>query len=175
MKFFSLLTIAILMTFSDTFAREKIISENDYSCLTQDNIEFCVDINNMPLSGKIEKTDEKGNIVLLSYYKDGYRNGLTTEYKKGKIFRKAYYKKGLNNGEYKEFFENNVINISATYKNGELSGNVERYNEKGDLIGRFRYKDGYLVKGFCQYKKEKKKNKREVNDSGYNQIINCEE
>ena len=99
---------------------------------------------------------------------------MTIEYKKGKVLRRTYYKKGLKNGEEKEFFENNVISNFATYNDGELSGRVESYDKNGDLIGRFRYKDGYLVKGFCQYKKGKNKLKKEITNSKYNQIINCE-
>lgn len=174
-KIFYLIIMIIPATFSDTYAKEKIIQENSYSCSTQDEIEFCIDAENKPLSGKLEQLDKDGNVILRSYYKNGYKEGITTEYNEGKIFRKSYYKKGLKNGEDKEFFKNNIINISANYKDGMLSGSVERYNEEGDLIGRFRYKDGYLVKGFCQFKKGKNKIKQEITGSAYNQIINCED
>ena len=168
------LIILFEISSSYAYAKEKVTLENNYKCVQQDKVEFCVNFENKPFSGKIERKDNEGNVVLRSNYKDGYKNGLTIEYKKGKVLRRTYYKKGLKNGEEKEFFENNVISNFATYNDGELSGRVESYDKNGDLIGRFRYKDGYLVKGFCQYKKGKNKLKKEITNSKYNQIINCE-
>lgn len=87
----------------------------------------------------------------LSKFRHGKRDGLSRtidafEYD----IKRVEYKDGRRNGLYEVYYEDHDLQVTATYKDGVLDGNVISYNSRGRRIGKSKYKNGILIKGYCR-------------------------
>ena len=147
------------------------------NCSMQDNLQYCVDENGKPITGKVAIKDENGMTKSLENLKNGYRNGLQTEYdEKGALFRRAYYDMGVLNGQYKLYHKNRQLKIFANNKDGVLHGSSEIYDDQGNLIGKILYNKGRVKSGYCRKDAKAKKTKLtffEIQNFPDNYLITC--
>lgn len=148
--------IGLFITFSASAKKDE---ELRYECKTdENNLVFCLDENNKPLTGKRTLRTSSGLYSSIENFKNGRLNGLSTYFNSsGDKQERVYFKDGLRNGMYKYYYANRTIKILTNYKDGLLDGKLDVYYPDGSLVGRMTYKGGKLLRGFCQ-----KDNKKQV-------------
>ena len=119
MKRFLIVFACTLLMFGVVNAKDKAVN-----CVTQDNLQYCVDEDGKPITCKVAIKGENGMTKSLENLTNGYRNGLQTEFDEtGALFRRAYYDMGVLNGQYKLYHKNRQLKIFANNKDGVLHGN----------------------------------------------------
>ena len=151
-KFFLVLMLCSFCSGKVWADDEKVV------CKTENNIQFCVDENGEPITGKVALKYENGNTKSLENLKNGYRNGLVTEFgKDGSLVSRSYYKMGVENGEYKLYHKNRQLKLTASKKEGILHGVSEIYDDEGNLVGKITYNKGRVKNGFCRQSAKSKR------------------
>lgn len=100
------------------------------------------------LNGIFMQFNEGGQAGLIAYYQNNLLNGNWGKYQFGRASEEAEYKDGKLNGEYKVYeLATGRIKTSAEYKNGIQDGYYRNYNDEGQVIAEYLYKDGKAVSG----------------------------
>ena len=169
-----LLMLCVMFAFTAEAKKDKNAAE-EYKCEEKSEKMYCSDENGIPLSGKYTTFYSNKKTKSIENYKNGYRDGLSTFFTpKGAQAERTYYKQGVKNGMSKIYYPNRTIKFSANYADGLLDGRFEIYSLKGNLLGRFKYKNGSLVKGYCVNDKNKKNlTANEISAHPFNTIITC--
>ncbi len=99
-------------------------------------------------SGVFMEFSNTGQLELICNYKADQLHGKFTRIKNTRLLEEGYYVDGQIDGVYKKFYPNkDVLQQEVNYKNGQLHGESNYYNEKGELIMEYVYKDGEKVSG----------------------------
>ena len=164
---------AIALTISGfACAKDKTVN-----CVTQDDLQFCTDEKGEPITGKVAIKGENGITKSLENLKNGYRNGLQTEFDDdGSLKSRTYYDMGVLNGQYKLYHKNRQLKVFANNKEGKFHGNSEIYDEEGNLIGKILYNKGRVKSGYCRRNAKAKKDKLtffEIQNMPENYLITC--
>lgn len=168
---------ALGILFCTVFCCFAAFADEVVNCTENGGKKFCTDAEGKPVTGKIVLRYDNGNTKSLENLKDGYRNGLVSEYSEdGFLDNRTYYKMGVKNGMSKIYHKNRNIKIRASYNDGLLDGVSEIYNDKEELVGKVQYKKGQLKGGYCAHGPKLKKAKFsffEIQNSGFNHLIMC--
>ena len=170
-KFFIAFAIVI------SFTTLAIAKDRTVNCISKDDLQFCTDESDKPITGKVAIKYENGNTKSLENLKNGYRNGLVTEFNEsGTLVSRTYYNMGVLNGQFKLYHKNRQLKVFANNKDGVLHGNSEIYDEDGNLIGKILYNNGRVKNGYCRKDAKSKKNKLtffEIQNFPDNYLITC--
>lgn len=170
-KFFALFLICMWFS-AIAAAKDEVVN-----CVSQENLQYCTDEKGNPITGKVAIKYENGYTKSLENLKNGYRNGLQTEFAEdGTLFSRTYYNMGVLNGQYKLYHKNRQLKIFANNKDGVLHGNSEIYDEEGNLIGKITYNKGRVKNGYCRQNAKAKKTKLtffEIQNFPDNYLITC--
>lgn len=154
-----------------------VYAANIVNCTETNGEKFCVDEKNKPITGKIVMKYDNGFTKSLENLKNGYRNGLVTEYtENGLLDNRTYYKMGVKNGMSKSYHGNRNVKIRSDYQDGLLDGVTEIYDSEGNLAGKAQYKKGKLKSAYCtQGKKHRRVNFSffDIENFGFNQLVTC--
>ncbi len=89
-----------------------------------------------------------GQLTLTAGYINNILDGRFARYKNGRILETGFYKNGQYDGLFKRFYEGrNALQQEAAYKDGKLEGISKFYNEKGELMMEYEYKNGEKIRG----------------------------
>jgi antitoxin component YwqK of YwqJK toxin-antitoxin module len=117
------------------------------------NVEQKVTLLNQKPHGKMMSYYEAGNLRLESYYKEGVRNGAYIKYHlTGLIAEESYYKNGIQDSV-SRYWDNvfGTLMKEAHFKMGKKEGTWITYNDIGDTITVFNYKDDVLNGPYKKY------------------------
>lgn len=170
-RFFAFLLLGVCFC-SNLSAKDKTVN-----CISQDNLQYCTDDKGEPITGKVALQYENGRTKSLENLKNGYRNGLQTEFAEdGSLVSRTYYNMGVLNGQYKLYHKNRQLKIFANNKDGVLHGNSEIYDDEGNLIGKITYNKGRVKSGYCRQNAKAKKTRLtffEIQNLPDNYLITC--
>lgn len=103
---------------------------------------------NGQLNGPYIEYNDRGQIESLVTYKNGVYDGLFAKYKFSRPLQEATYKNNKLDGMRKIFYENNgKIQSETEYKDGVQHGIHRFYNDKGQTLMEYEYKNGEKVSG----------------------------
>jgi len=92
-----------------------------------------------------EYTDH-GQVEIQSNYKNNKLHGHWGQYKFGKIIKTANYTDGLLDGLYAEYNQRDgTPKMEATYKMGKQDGSMKYYNDKGEVILEYTFRNGEKI------------------------------
>ena len=172
MRMFAVALILMFCVAGEVSAKDDIVN-----CKTENDLQYCVDGQDNPITGKVSIKYDNGYTKSLENMKNGYRNGLVTEYdEEGALVKRSYYRMGVLNGQYKIYHKNRQIKVFANYKEGVLHGNSEIYDADGNLMGKILYAKGRVKNGFCYETPKGKKNKLtffEIQNLQDNTLVTC--
>ncbi len=168
-----LITLALVFISANlVYAKDKTVN-----CQTENNLQFCTDGDGKPITGKVAIKGENGITKSLENLKNGYRNGLQTEFdESGALVSRIYYNMGVMNGQYKLYHNNRQLKLLANMKEGVLHGNSEIYDKEGKLIGKILYNKGRVKNGYCRKDAKSKKEKLtffEIQNYPDNYLVTC--
>lgn len=99
-------------------------------------------------NGPYYEFTERGQMTMKANYVNNKLDGYFARYKFSKEVVTANYINGKLNGEYREFDERkNFLTKIENYKDDQLHGKVEYYNEDGIVIMEYEYKNGKKLSG----------------------------
>lgn len=102
-------------------------------------------------NGTYLQLNDRGQIELMATYKNNKLHGPWGEYRFGRPVKTATYTDGEIDGWYREYeFRNGNLKQEASYKNGVQDGPMRYYNEAGEVILEYTYKDGEKVEEAMQ-------------------------
>lgn len=100
------------------------------------------------LCGIHQEYTAMGQLTLTAGYINNILDGRYARYKNGRLLELGFYKNGQFDGKYQRFYEGrNVLQQDAEYKDGKLNGVSKFYNEKGEQIMEYEYKNGEKIRG----------------------------
>lgn len=92
--------------------------------------------------------NERGQVEKMMSYKNNLLDGKYGEYKFGRPVQEISYKDGKYHGISRTFFSNtDKVQQETSYKEGELHGYVSHFNEDGQVVMQYEYKDGKKISG----------------------------
>lgn len=89
-------------------------------------------------------SDKVNNIDGKVYYKNKLYTGKVNTYENNILKITTTYKNGIKDGIQESFYENGKKQTIYTYKNDQLDGEIKYINENGILIYHLNYKNGIL-------------------------------
>lgn len=99
-------------------------------------------------SGPYFKYNPAGQLELYCSYKDNKLDGYFSKYERSKLIEEGYYQDGQYHGSYTKYFTGkDVPQQKFEYRNGQLHGNAQYFNEQGDLLMEYQYENGEKVSG----------------------------
>jgi antitoxin component YwqK of YwqJK toxin-antitoxin module len=99
-------------------------------------------------SGPYLKYNNFGQLELSCGYTDNQLDGYFVKFERTKKLEEGYYKNGQYEGEYTKYFTGkDVPQQQLQYKNGQLHGKAKYFNEAGELLMEYEYKNGEKVSG----------------------------
>jgi len=105
-------------------------------------------LNNGQLDGPVVEINCRGQVEKVANYKNGELNGEQATYKFGRVVESSTYKNGKLDGTYRSYFNNSEsLQKEAQYKDGIQDGFFRQYNEEGNIVLEYQYKNGEVVKG----------------------------
>lgn len=100
------------------------------------------------LNGPYLTYNTAGQMTLLASCINGEFDGYYTEYENNKIRKEQYFIAGQLDGKVVDYFPRSEKKRSEmNYKNGVLEGKATYYNENGDVIQEYEYKNGEQISG----------------------------
>ena len=100
------------------------------------------------LNGLYIEFDNLGYKTIVAEFKDDDLNGKYTKYKYNKKLEEATYKNGKLNGVRIKYNNSNGKKLEEIeYKDDVIDGKVRYYNDKGEIVLEYEYKNGKKVKG----------------------------
>jgi len=107
-----------------------------------------VTYDNNVFDGPYMEFNNPGQIEKMANYKDNQLHGDYATYKFGRVIEKSTYKNGKLDGTYRSYFNNSdKLQKEAQYKDGVQHGIFKQYNEEGQVVLEYEYKNGEVVKG----------------------------
>ena len=99
-------------------------------------------------SGVYMEFSNTGQLELICRYKANQLEGKFTKIKNTRVMETGIYINGLIDGQYFKYYPNkDIVQQETNYKMGKLHGPSKYYNEEGELIMEYEYKDGEKVSG----------------------------
>lgn len=99
-------------------------------------------------SGTHIEYSNTGQIELICRYKNNVLNGKYTRLKNTRILEQGIYVNGEIDGLYQKFYPNKEsVQQEINYQMGKLHGASNYYNEEGQLMMSYEYKDGEKISG----------------------------
>lgn len=90
--------------------------------------------------------NERGQIEIEAYYQDNKLHGNWAEYKFGRPVKEAAYTDGQLDGIYREYKAGSgKIQKEIEYKNGQMDGAYLFYDDDGNIVLDYQYKNGEKV------------------------------
>jgi antitoxin component YwqK of YwqJK toxin-antitoxin module len=103
--------------------------------------------NGVP-DGPYMEFNNRGQIEKMANYKDNQLHGDYATYKFGRVIEKSSYKNGKLHGTYRSYFNNSdKLQKEAEYVDGIQHGVFKQFNEEGQVVLEYQYKNGEVVKG----------------------------
>lgn len=97
-------------------------------------------------NGLYIEMNQAGYIDVITYYKDNKLHGPWAKYRFGRPLETAEYQNGELHGTLREFqLRDGKIIKEVHYKNGKLDGSFRHFNDKGEVVLEYQYKDGEKV------------------------------
>lgn len=99
-------------------------------------------------NGPYIEFNERGQIALMATYKDNVLHGPWGIYRFGRAEKTATYVDGEIEGVYKEYdYRNGNLKKEVNYKQGKEDGLMRFYDDNGDVIMEYTYRNGEKVSG----------------------------
>jgi major membrane immunogen (membrane-anchored lipoprotein) len=99
-------------------------------------------------AGVFTQYNQSGQIELLCGYSDNKLDGFFARYRNGRKTEEGIYKNGVYDGVYKKYYDGKEIaQQEVSYKDGKMDGITRFYDETGNLIMEYEYKNGEKIKG----------------------------
>ena len=89
-----------------------------------------------PYTGKMVKyyDKKKTQLQIEVFFKDGKRNGLTTQnFENGFLKYKINYKDDERDGLFEYYYDNGQLREKTTYKDGSIIDSIEKYTRDGQI------------------------------------------
>ena len=87
----------------------------------------------------------------LETYANGQKNGNFQKFRSARIIEDGFFLDGKLHGTHKQCYSHlqhtGKVQKTTEYKNGVLDGKIQNFNEDGDLVLEYIYKDGKKVSG----------------------------
>ncbi len=97
-------------------------------------------------NGTYMEMNDRGQIELLATYKNNRLHGPWGKYRFGRPEIEAFYVDGELDGVYREFdFRNGQLKKEVSYKAGKEDGVMRFYDEEGNIVLEYMYRDGVKV------------------------------
>lgn len=97
-------------------------------------------------NGPYFELNERGQIEIEAYYKNNQLHGDWAEYKFGRPIKEASYQEGQLNGVYREYKTGTgKVQKEIEYKDGKMDGRYLFYDDDGNVILDYQYKNGEKV------------------------------
>lgn len=97
-------------------------------------------------NGPYFELNERGQIELKAYYKNNQLHGRWATYKFNRVIKEANYQNGQLDGVYREYqIGNGKIQKEIQYKNGQIDGRYLFYDEEGNVMLDYQYKNGKKI------------------------------
>jgi antitoxin component YwqK of YwqJK toxin-antitoxin module len=97
-------------------------------------------------NGPYFEFNERGQIEIQAYYKDNKLHGKWGEYKFSRPIKEAFYTDGQLDGVYREYKTGSgKVQKEIEYKNGKMDGRYLFYDDEGNIILDYQYKNGEKV------------------------------
>ena len=117
---------------------------NDRRPLPKSVANFVDDVYN----GVYMEYSNTGQLELVCRYKDNQLHGRFIRVKNTRLQEEGTYIDGKIDGNYKKYYPNkDIIQQEVNYKMDKLHGASRYYNESGDLIMEYEYRDGEKISG----------------------------
>ncbi|SRR6056297_215774 len=101
------------------------------------------------LHGFVKEFSLNGNMTLFAEYKDGLQDGIYQEYKFGYPLATATFKAGNLDGARLIYFSDKdnlgTVQQKIQYSDGVKSGLHQYFNDKGEVVLEYEYKDGERI------------------------------
>lgn len=99
-------------------------------------------------TGPYMEYSSTGQLELVARYKNNQLNGKFIRVKNTRLLEEGFYIDGQIDGNYKKFYPNkDVLQQENGYKVGVLHGTTKYYNEEGQVVMEYEYKDGEKISG----------------------------
>ena len=99
-------------------------------------------------SGVYLEYSATGQLELICRYNANQLTGQFTKYKNTRVLEEGTYVDGQIDGKHLKYYPNkDVVQQETNYKLGQLHGASKCYNEEGQLIMEYEYKDGEKISG----------------------------
>lgn len=102
---------------------------------------------NGKLNGPTLEFSNRGAIDTRTSYKNGVKHGLSGTYKFGRAVKETQFANGKIDGVHKEYFNNGKLQKEVHFKNDKQHGTFRQYNEEGEIIIQYEYKNGEKISG----------------------------
>lgn len=102
---------------------------------------------NNELNGVYLTFSNRGQIETLTTYSNGVYDGDFAKFRFGNLEESATYVNGELHGIYRKYHQNNRIQTEATYKNGKQDGMYKFFDDEGNMLMEYQYKDGEKITG----------------------------
>lgn len=99
-------------------------------------------------NGTYLEFNQRGHLTLRATYKNNKLHGPWSTYSFGRIEKKANYEEGQLHGQYLEYGKRTgKLQKEINYKNGVEHGTYRFYDEEGEVMLEYEYRDGEKVEG----------------------------
>ena len=106
---------------------------NEETLIDKDGLKYHPDTKEL-YSGKVFKNHMGGKLHLEGSYKNGKKNGLSTEwYENGNIEVQRTFKNGELDGLNTQWYENGQKKVQGIFKDGKQVGSPKKWNEDGSV------------------------------------------
>lgn len=102
---------------------------------------------NGKINGPYIEMNNRSQVEKRTTYLNDKIHGLYSEYKFGRPLKEFMYDEGVLNGISKEYNDRGQLIKETSYKNGELHGSIVQYDEGGNEVLRYEYKNGKKISG----------------------------
>ena len=113
-------------------------------------------------SGTYLEFSNTGQLELICHYRANKLHGKFIKVKNTRKLEEGYYEEGELDGIYKKYYPNKeTLQQEVSYKMGKLHGPSKYYNEEGQLVMEYEYKNGKKISGGLVDPKSSQTNKTE--------------
>lgn len=99
-------------------------------------------------SGVFMEFSNTGQLELICHYKENLLHGKFTRIKNTRLLEEGSYVDGEIDGVFRKYYPNkSTMQQETNYKLGKLHGSSKYFNEEGQVIMEYEYKDGEKVSG----------------------------
>jgi len=91
--------------------------------------------------------NERGYTEMMAHYRNNKLHGQWVKYKFGQPVISAMYKDGQLDGPYQEFNQSGKLTKEINYREGKENGPLRYYNDEGEVTVEYEFRDGQKVGG----------------------------